>query len=58
MKLPNPFMQFLHDRTPSFRDAIRYADGEFSEAVTYPIVVISIEHDGPGDPLPKQERSS
>ena len=47
---------FLPDRTPSFRDAIRYAEEEFSEATTYPIVIISIEHDGPGDPLPKQKR--
>jgi len=48
--------RFLPDRTPSFRDAVRYAEEEFSEATTYPIIIISIEHDGPGDPLPKQSR--
>jgi hypothetical protein len=48
--------RFLPDRTPSFRDAVRYAEEEFSEAMTYPIIIISIEHDGPGDPLPKQSR--
>ena len=47
---------FLPDRTPSFRDAIRHIEEEFKEAMTYPIIVISIEHDGPGNALPKQER--
>jgi hypothetical protein len=50
--------KFLPDRTPSFRDAVKYTEKEFSEAMTYPIIIISIEHDGPGDPLPKQKRKS
>lgn len=48
--------EFLPDRTPSFRDAIRYIEEEFREAMTYPITVISIEHDGSGSALPKQPR--
>lgn len=48
--------EFLPDRAPSFREAIKYIEQEFREAMTYPIVVISIEHDGPGDALPKQPR--
>lgn len=49
---------YLPDRTPSFKDAIRYIEEEFKEATTYPIIVISIEHDGPGEALPKQRRKS
>jgi hypothetical protein len=49
--------RFLPDRTPRFRDAVRCIEQEFKEAMTYPIVLISIEHDGPGDPLPKRPRS-
>lgn len=49
---------FLPDRTPAFRDAIRYIEGEFREAMDYPFVVIAIEHDGPGEPLPKQARKA
>jgi hypothetical protein len=37
--------RFLPDRTPSFRDAVRYIEQEFKEATTFPIVVIAIEHD-------------
>ncbi len=49
---------FLPDRTPAFRDAIRYIEEEFREAMNYPFVVIAIEHDGPGEPLPKQLRKA
>lgn len=49
---------FLPDRTPSFKDAVRYIEEEFKEAMTFPIVVIAIEHDGPGKPLGKQKRKS
>jgi hypothetical protein len=49
---------FLPDRTPSFKDAIRYIEEEFKEATTFPIVVIAIEHDGPGKALPKKKRKS
>jgi hypothetical protein len=50
--------EFLPDRTPSFKDAVRYIEEEFSEATTYPIAVISVEHDGAGPPLSKQKRKS
>lgn len=49
---------FLPDRTPSFKDAVRYIEEEFKEAMTFPIVLIAIEHDGPGKPLGKQKRKS
>lgn len=49
---------FLPDRTPSYKDAIRYIEQEFKEAMTFPIIVIAIEHDGPGESLPKQKRKS
>ena len=47
---------FLPDRTPCLTDAVKYIETEFKEATTIPIVVISIEHDGPGEALPKQTR--
>ena len=58
--VPSDLMQhFIPDRTPSFRDAVRYIEEEFVEAQNYPIVLIAIEHDGPADtPLPKQQRRS
>ena len=46
---------FLTDRTPSFRDAIRYIEEEFKEAMTFPIVVIAVEHDAVGAALPKKK---
>jgi len=33
---------FLPDRTPSYKDAIRYIEEEFKEAMTFPIIVIAI----------------
>lgn len=48
---------FLPDRTPSLRDAIRYVEVEFKEAADFPIVIVAIEHDGPGDALPKKKRN-
>jgi len=48
--------RFLPDRTPSIKDAIRYIENEFKEAMEIPLVVIGIEHDGPSDkPLPKKK---
>jgi hypothetical protein len=53
--VPDDRMQkFLPDRTPAFSDAIRYIEVEFKEATTFPIVVIGIEHDGPGKAIPKR----
>lgn len=47
---------FLPDRTPSYRDAIRYVEQEFKEAMTFPIIIVAIEHDGPSDkPIPKKK---
>ena len=46
---------FLTDRTPSFRDAIRYIEEEFKEAMTFAIVVIALEHDAVGAALPKKK---
>ncbi|HIE32989.1 MAG TPA: hypothetical protein EYP81_02935 [Thermodesulfobacteriaceae bacterium] len=55
--VPSERMQkFLPDRTPSIKDAIRYIEDEFKEAMEMPLVVIGIEHDGPSDkPLPKKK---
>lgn len=49
---------FLPDRTPAFKDAIRYIEEEFREATNYPFIVIAIEHDGPGKALAKQSRKA
>lgn len=49
---------FLPDRTPAFKDAIRYIEEEFREAMNYPFVIIAIEHDGPGEALAKQSRKA
>ena len=57
--VPNERLQtFLPDRTPSYRDAIRYIEEEFKEAMTFPILVIAVEHDAPGEALPKRIRKS
>jgi hypothetical protein len=46
---------FLTDRTPSLKDAIRYIETEFPEAINYPIILIAAEHDGPTiEALPKK----
>lgn len=51
--------QFIPDRTPSFKDAVRYVEEEFKEAMTFPIIIMAIEHDGPSDvPLPKKKGKS
>ena len=49
---------YLPDRTPSIRDAKRYIEAEFREAMNYPLVLVAIEHDGPGEVLPKQARKA
>lgn len=58
--VPDNILQaFLPDRTPSFKDAVRYMEEEFKDAMTYPIIVIAIEHDGASDtPLKKRVRKS
>lgn len=56
MVLPNPRLSaFLTDRTPCISDAVQYIEQEFKEAMSSPIVLIGIEHDGPGPALPKRK---
>src|SRR5437016_3318522 len=40
--------RFLPDRTPTLRETIKYIEQEFKEAMATPLVIIAIEHDGPG----------
>ena len=54
----NRMQKFLPDRTPSFRDAVRYIEHEFKEATTFPIVVIAVEHDAAGVALLKRKRKN
>ena len=57
--VPDDRMQrFLPDRTPAFRDAIRYVEKEFKEATTFPIVIMAVEHDNPGRALAKKKRKT
>lgn len=57
--VPDDRLQFcLPDRSPSLRDAIRYIEEEFKEAMTFPVVIIAIEHDGAGKALTKKKRKS
>lgn len=57
--VPSERLQYcLPDRTPSIKDAKKYIEEEFKEALNFPIVLISIEHDGPGEALKKQKRIS
>lgn len=57
--VPDDRMQrFLPDRTPAFRDAVRYIEKEFKEATTFPIVIIAVEHDNPGKALAKRKRKT
>ena len=48
------FHTFLPDRTPALRDAVRYIEEEFKEAMTFPIIVIAVEYDGIGPRLTKR----
>jgi hypothetical protein len=45
---------YLTDRTPALRDAIRYIEEDFKEAINYPIAIMAIEHDWEGAALPKR----
>lgn len=40
------------------KDALKYIEVEFKEAQNYPIVIMAVEHDGPGIALKKQNRIS
>ena len=48
--------RFLTDRGPCFSDAKRHAKQARLE--DSPLVLLAIEHDGPGPPLPKQVKRS
>jgi hypothetical protein len=52
----NRLQAYLPDRTPSLKDARKYIEEEFKEAMTFPIIVMAVEHDGPGEALKKQKR--
>jgi hypothetical protein len=57
--VPNNRLQsFLPDRTPSFKDAIKYIEEEFKEAMNFPIIILAVEHDSTGNALKKQKRKS
>jgi len=57
--VPNDLLQkYLPDRTPSLKDAIRIFETEFHEAKDFPIILMAVEHDGPGKAIPKQKRKS
>ena len=57
--IPDDRMEvFLPDRYPKLTDAIRYIEQEFKEAMLTPLVLIAIEHDGPGQVLKKRTRKS
>jgi hypothetical protein len=47
---------FLTDRGPSMSDAKRHVLA--AKAEDLPLLVIALEHDGPGPPLPKQEKKA
>jgi hypothetical protein len=47
---------FLTDRTPRLRDATRTI--KEARAENLPILLIAVEHDGPGPALPKQRKSA
>ncbi|MCC6159957.1 MAG: hypothetical protein IT350_18030 [Deltaproteobacteria bacterium] len=55
--VPSDAMQsFLPDRTPSLSDAVKYIESEFKEAMTMPLIVIAVEHDGTGPATAKRKR--
>jgi hypothetical protein len=47
---------FLTDRGPKMADAMRHV--EAARAEDLPLILIAIEHDGPGAPLPKQRKKA
>jgi hypothetical protein len=46
---------FLTDRAPSYRETIRVIE-ERTRSEHLPLVVVAIEHDGPGSALPKRRK--
>jgi hypothetical protein len=47
---------FLTDRAPAFSDALRHV--EQARATDLPLIVVALEHDGPGPALPKRRKRS
>jgi hypothetical protein len=45
---------FMTDRGPKMSDALRLA--KEARVEDWPLLIIAFEHDGPGDPLPKQAK--
>ncbi|MDE0267270.1 MAG: BglII/BstYI family type II restriction endonuclease [Thaumarchaeota archaeon] len=41
--------RFLPDRAPSLSESLRYVEKEFEEIQQFPLVLISVEHDGSGE---------
>ena len=55
--VPSDLMsKYLPDRAPTLSETLRYIEDEFQEIQQFPLVLISIEHDGKGGALPKQKR--
>lgn len=51
--------RFLPDRTPTLRETVKYIEQEFKEAMSSPLVIMAIEHDGPTKkPLAKKSRKA
>ena len=46
---------YLTDRTPRMRDAVRTV--KEARAENLPLLLMAIEHDGAGPPLPKQKKA-
>ena len=47
--------RFLTDRAPTFRETILAVE-ERTRSTHLPIVILAVEHDGPGSALPKRKR--
>jgi hypothetical protein len=45
---------FLTDRAPSYSDALRHVDQ--AKAEDLPLLIMGLEHDGPGQALPKRKK--
>src|SRR5919108_386320 len=45
---------YLTDRIPRFSDAVRHVRA--ARAEDFPLLILGVRHDGPGDPLPKQKK--
>ena len=48
--------RFLPDRAPTLSETRKYIESEFKEIQHFPLILISIEHDGVGPALAKQKR--